>query len=145
MNWEGTERRQIDAASFQLMAETRQMVMEQEKAMTEKITELKEDVEKLATSVGDLRHIIDQMPDTIVERIEVLIDEAFPSDPDFPDATPSEKRKLHRKYHARLIQHALEAQSRNKTLGERALAALVDKGVTLLLGAVLMYLGVKVV
>lgn len=41
--------------------------------------------------------------DKVIEQCEIIIDEAIPSPPHDPEATPREKRKGHRKAHASLI------------------------------------------
>lgn len=147
-NWDGRERRTLNAAEFQLMAETRAKVEHMEKGMTEKIDELKDDVDRLTARVEHLcssvTSYMEKTPDSIVERIEVLLDDAFPADPDMPDATPSEKRKLHRKYHAKLIQHALEAQARNKSVVEKLITWAIQNAVTLILIALWAYFQLQV-
>lgn len=155
----GTERRSNDMLALQLMSETRARVEHQEKIMAEKLerltndleaqmsksdqqyTELRERIERLSDSVLSY---MQKTPDQIVGRIEDLLDDAFPDDPDIPDATPSEKRKMHRKYHAKLIQHALEAQARNKSILEKLMTWAAQNAIALILMALWAYFQMKV-
>lgn len=146
--WDGRERRTLNAAEYQLMADTRAKVEHMEKGMTEKIDELKNDVDRLTVRVERLCQSVtsymEKTPDHIVERIEELIDEAFPNDPDTPDATPSEKRKMHRKYHARLIATALKDVERRESIVDKLVSHIVNNAATLIGLALLAYFGLGV-
>lgn len=147
----------MDAASFQLMMDTRVMVEQQEKAMSEKINELKDEIEAHVIK-SDHRHkemtdridnlsksiisYMEKTPNQIVDRIEELIDEAFPEDPEIPDATPSEKRKLHRKYHAKLIATALRDLERRDSIVDKFISHVVNNAASIIGMALLFYFGV---
>lgn len=145
--WPQKDRRALDAQAFQLMSETRQMVVEQEKYMSAKIDDLKSDIDLLTAKIDSLQKSVvsymDKTPDNIVERIEIIFDDAFPSDPDTPDATPAEKRKMHRKYHAHLIRDALEAQASNRGIRDKVVGGLIEKGLYFVIAALLAYIGLK--
>ena len=147
--WSGKERRTIDAQAFQLMSETRQMVVEQEKYMTQHIEELRDDVRQLRSQMSSLQQstlsLLEKMPDKLTERIEIMLDDAFPSDPDIPDATPAEKRKLHRRYHATLIKEAIESQLSNRSIRDKLIGSLLEKGILILVTALAVYLGIGVI
>ena len=60
-------------------------------------------VAKIDNLMISLNSYMTQEPERIVERCEVMIDEAIPTHKDNPDATPQEKRKEHRRAHAKWI------------------------------------------
>lgn len=157
-DWNGRERRAADVATFQLVAETHAKVEEHKQTVAEKIDEIKEELDALRVrqdhQFNELRHemvqlkqsmvaYMQQTPDKIVERIEELIDEAFPADPDFPDASASEKRKLHRRYHAKLIAKALDDMERRQTLWDKMVAHVAQNALNLTGLALLAYFGLS--
>lgn len=146
-SWDGRERRMC-AEDIALVAETRAKVDHLERGMAEKIEELKSDVEQLTRRVEglsvSLTSYMEKTPDRIAEKIELLLDDAFPGDPEIPDATPSEKRKLHRKYHAKLIQQAIDEQLRNRSIGEKLMTWVLQNVVTLMALALLAYFNISV-
>lgn len=146
--WTGEERRGIDGITLKLMAEVRatmeaheKMEQRQFKVLEGEVAELSKQIKSLQASVVSF---MDKTPDAIVDRIEMLIDEAFPADPDIPDATPSEKRKLHRKYHAKLISTALKEMERQDNLIDKLKAHIAQNAITLIGMALLAYFGLGV-
>mgnify|MGYP006280810759 CR=1 FL=1 len=138
----------MNAAELQLMVDTRAKVEHMEKGMSDKIEELKAEVDRLNTRVEKLCQSVtsymEKTPDQIVSRIEDLIDDAFPNDPEVPDATPSEKRKLHRRYHAKLIAEAVELAKAKHDITEKMWLFVLEKGVTIAALALAAYFGLKV-
>ena len=55
----------------------------------------------------------------IIERCEMLVDEAIPTHPDNPDASPTEKRKEHRKAHASWIKRVDEEMDEWRVIRKR--------------------------
>lgn len=144
--WSGEERRGIDGITLKLMAEVRATMETHEKMEQRQFKSLENRIETLGGQVSGLQATLltfmEKAPKEIVERIEILIDEAFPDDPEMPDATPSEKRKLHRKYHAKLIRDAIDEHLRNRSLAEKLLSHVLNNAVTLIGLALLAYFGI---
>jgi hypothetical protein len=145
--WSGEERRGIDGMTIRLMAEVRaamekheQMEAKQFQELDKRIDVLTKRLEGLCTSVTVY---MEKTPETIIERMEELLDDAFPDDPEMPDATPSEKRKMHRKYHAKLIAAALEAQATQKEVKKHVFIALIEKVFPWVAMALATYFGLK--
>ena len=55
----------------------------------------------------------------VIEQCEKIVDEAIPTHPDNPDATPAEKRKEHRKAHASWIRKVDEEMEEWRALRKR--------------------------
>lgn len=144
--WTGDERRGIDGITLKLMAEVRATMEAHEKMEQRQFTGLQDQVEHLTAQISSLQQsmlsFMEKAPKDIVERIEVLIDEAFPDDPDTPDATPSEKRKMHRKYHAKLITTAIKEMERKDSLVDKIIGHLATNAVTIIGLALLAYFGI---
>lgn len=147
-NWDGEERRGIDGITLKLMAEVRATMEKHEHMEQQQFKRLESEVSDLSKQVKALQASIisfmDKTPNAIVDRIEDLIDEAFPADPDIPDATPSEKRKLHRKYHAKLITAAIKDMERQDSLIDKLKAHVLQNALTLIGMALLAYFGLGV-
>ena len=62
---------------------------------------------------------MEKEPVAITEKCEKLIDEAIPTHPENPDATPGEKRKEHRKAHASWIRKVDEEMDEWRKLRQR--------------------------
>lgn len=74
-----------------------------------RIDDVKADVQRLHDKIDNLTNSInawmDKEPAAILEKCEEMFDEAIPTAKDNPDATPMEKRKEHRRAHAKWMQH----------------------------------------
>jgi len=85
--------------------------------------EIDRKLENIRASIYALNQSInswmDKQPADLTEKCEKLIDEAIPTHPDNPDATPSEKRKEHRKAHASWIRKVDEEMDEWKKLRQR--------------------------
>lgn len=157
-DWNGRERRAADIQTFQLVAETHAKVEEHRQTVAEKIDDVKDELDalrvrqdaqfkELKNELVQLQHsmqsYMEKTPDAIKEKIEELIDEAFPEDPDFPDASPSEKRKLHRRYHAKLIAKAIDDMERKQTFMDKLYAHVAQNALNLIGLALLAYFGLS--
>ena len=157
-DWNGRERRAADIQTFQLVAETHAKVEEHRQTVAEKIDDVKDELDalrvrqdaqfkELKNELVQLQHsmqsYMEKTPDAIKEKIEELIDEAFAEDPDFPDASPSEKRKLHRRYHAKLIAKAIDDMERKQTFMDKLYAHVAQNALNLIGLALLAYFGLS--
>lgn len=74
---------------------------------------------KLDNLITSLNSYMAKEPASIFERCEELIDEAIPTAKDNPDATPAEKRKEHRRAHAKWMQRVEDEMNRWQRMREK--------------------------
>lgn len=141
--WDGKDRRTVNVAEFQMAADAKAKVHNLEITMLE----LKDDVEQLTRRIDALSQsvtsLIEKMPDKVTERIEIMLDDAFPNHPEMSDATPAEKRKAHRRYHAKLIEDALDSQKTQKEIKKHAVMAFIEKGLPWIVAGIFAWMGLK--
>lgn len=146
--WAGKDRNGEDGLTMQLMAEVRLAMEKHEEMEQRQFKELESEIKGLSKRLDSLctsvTAYIENTPDRIIERIEELIDDAFPDDPDMPDATPSEKRKLHRKYHANLIKKMLKDAERKESLIDKLTAWAAQNALTIVAISLFAYFNIKV-
>lgn len=121
------------------------MLERHEAAEQKEFAHLDERLSKMERQIAALQQSVmvymEKTPDMVVEKIEELMDEAFPSDPEVPDATPSEKRKLHRRYHANLIKSALKTIERRDSLVDKLIQYIAQNALMIIALALLAYFG----
>ena len=146
--WDGSERRGIDGIALKLMSEVRAVLEKHEEGEAKEFARIDDRLDVMGRQIAALQQSLttymEKTPDLVVERLETLMDEAFPEDPEFPDASPGEKRKLHRRYHANLIKAALKNIERKDSLLDKLTAHIAQNALNLIALALLAYFGLGV-
>lgn len=108
-DWDGSERRSIPIHILN--------------HIDGRISEVKEDIAHIRDSIKHLNDSInswmDKEPGAILEQCEKIVDEAIPVSKDNPDATPHEKRREHRRAHAKWIANVEGEMERWKKMREK--------------------------
>jgi uncharacterized protein YdcH (DUF465 family) len=101
------DRRRPEGLLLSVMQHVSERIEEVERRHEERYNRLDEKHDKLYDKIDNLVNSInawmDHEPGAIVEQCEKIVDEAIPTHKDNPDATPAEKRKEHRRAHAKWI------------------------------------------
>ena len=100
--WKGEERRGLPIHIINYIDER---LRDHADIFNGKLDALQEEVYHLTQSINSW---MEKTPEALTVRCEKLIDEAIPTHPDNPDASPIEKRKEHRKAHASWIKRVDE-------------------------------------
>lgn len=107
-SWNGRERRAVDAAAFQLMAETRQKVVDQERTMMDKISDLKDDLDAHMVK-SELRHVeltkaMDELKHSTLTAVQGINQIATETHKLFKASIPNGDADGHRKAHEYYIE-----------------------------------------
>lgn len=108
---EGVEvdRRQPEGLLLSIMRHVSDQIEQVERRHEERYARLDEKHDKILVKIDNLVNSInawmDHEPAAIREQCEEMFDEAIPTAKDNPDATPAEKRKEHRRAHAKWMEH----------------------------------------
>lgn len=101
------DRRRPEGLLLSIMSHVSARIEEVEKRHEERYNKMDEKHDLLVSKIDNLMHSLNaymtQEPERIIEQCEEMIDEAIPTHKDNPDATPAEKRKEHRRAHAKWI------------------------------------------
>lgn len=116
MTWDGTdrrtvdERRTVDAAAFQLMAETRQKTEDLEKTVTEKIDDLTKELEdhivRSERRHEELTRRIETLSESTLAAIQGINKIATETKELFKESIPGEDGYAHRKAHEKWVAKA---------------------------------------
>lgn len=111
--WDGTERRGLP---LHIINYIDGRLRDHADQFNGKLDSLQQEIYHLTMSINSW---MEKSPGALIEHAEKLIDEAIPTHPDNPDATPAEKRKEHRKAHASWIKKVDEEMDEWRTLRKR--------------------------
>ena len=114
--WEGPERRAPEGVLIAIMNTVAEQIQHVEERHAQQYKQLDDKITHLAESITAW---MDREPGAIVAECEKMIDEAIPSHPDDPSASPAEKRREHRKAHARWIENVAEEMAKWKRIREK--------------------------
>lgn len=109
------DRRRPEGVLLAVMKHVSERIEEVEKRNEHRFSTTDNRIRELQDSIISF---IEKTPDALMDRVEIIIDEAIPTSPDNPDATPREKRKEHRKAHAKWIDEVNEEMKSHKRLLE---------------------------
>lgn len=101
------DRRRPEGLLLSIMSHVSDRIEEVERRHEERYKALDAKITNLTDSINSY---IDKEPDAILEKCEEMIDEMVPSHPENTDATPAEKRKEHRRAHARWISRVMKEE-----------------------------------
>lgn len=119
-HWDGEERRGLPIHIINYIDARLHDVTDQ---FNGKIDALSQEVFHLTQSITSFLEKQDaarsKCRDSVIESCEKMVDEAIPTHPDNPDATPAEKRREHRKAHASWIRKVDEEMEEWKAIRKR--------------------------
>ena len=132
--WKGEERRGLPVHIINYIDER---LRDHADVFNGKLDALQEEVYHLTQSINSW---MEKTPEALTVRCEKLIDEAIPTHPDNPDASPIEKRKEHRKAHASWIKRVDEEMEEWRRLRSKLKEWAMIGGVSIIALAVWQYL-----
>ena len=132
--WKGEERRGLPVHIINYIDER---LRDHADIFNGKLDALQEEVYHLTQSINSW---MEKTPEALTVRCEKLIDEAIPTHPDNPDASPIEKRKEHRKAHASWIKRVDEEMEEWRRLRSKLKEWAMIGGVSIIALAVWQWL-----